>query len=55
MRATQIKQAANFYKVLAHPVSARIISLLQKRECKVQDIYNTLTWNRAQRPHSLTS
>ena len=42
MRATQIKQAANFYKVLAHPVSVRVISLLQKRECKVRDIYNTL-------------
>lgn len=42
MNNKQFKKALNFFKVLAHPMSDKILPLINKREYQVQEIYNTL-------------
>ena len=36
------KKALDFFKVLAHPMSEKILPLLSKKELPVTEIYNTL-------------
>lgn len=42
------KKALDFYKILAHPMSDKILPLLSRKEVPVREIYNTLKIEQSQ-------
>lgn len=42
MNKVNIKKTLDFFKVLAHPLSEKILPLISKKEIPVKEIYNTL-------------